>query len=905
MYQLGEKVAVPADEYDSVIEELTEDIIQNNHKCYSSIIDKYICLSHGLTPPPTGTEGSQSKLTQRRSLLKFLVEHKPDYSISSKSFKTSNNFECSTSTNPVTEKDFAEEVEETLNSRKIQLGLPENYQLEEEMDVDYGTDSLPSDCQITQNRNDRKIPNYKKNEKENDLQEKKNRHLQDTSESSKKLMKVKSTENAPGKNGHSQRRNCGKAVSQQTEIPVRDIIKKHINCKNNYVSDSTMRKLRAQKKYNQIKNLDDIVQPEIENKDNLAVEKTGCGNNDTATPLKKLIQVRPNNFKIVLLESADAVIIPHLGHYEKKKLAKSMNNISDRNNLPLFSVTFCKNTKEKVPHSLRNFPDAAAKQPVTNKACQEESEMESTLKERGNSCQVRRSKRLKIKLDEKQKTTEDENVHHEHLSPEVKTQHKQVTETHSSPENKLLVFKEVIGKRRGRLKEYCKQDEGRLQATSMKVVSSAEVVEKDSVNAKIMLPCPPPPPKNVNLQRQTILSHESKPLTIRKCTVQIQVLNESHIKQQNDSKKENSTHSEGTLPTLSTKAVREIHNERHELTKNAPSEEHQNDKIVVVNLPKESKTEISSLSLRQGASQPRNKGRLVLNRKLSHSRSCIVFQMRDGNKEKRKRFDILENSLDEKNEILPEEEAVNNTKSQVEISILKPSKTSSCIKRVICQDSHNIHSFLSNKGEKRKLGSRQGWHESQEESIITGINAVKKKRCHSPTHIGAQKISERGRFPDISSIVEDSTLPVSPSSKARKQKVLSALTSVDSGISISQNEYIRGASETFEGKSHKYSGYHESSHMERSKKSLQNQAHKNSQSFWDIDSDEGMETQAQNSTLDRKTQSNEVQHAASSTSQRSKESLADTISCSPNYTILGGERWLAAVKAMIPHKKVL
>ncbi|XP_071512960.1 LOW QUALITY PROTEIN: uncharacterized protein [Panulirus ornatus] len=117
---------VAAEDYYSVLNRLKDDVIQSNSAAFSSIIEKYICLSHGLEPPETDIENFYGgSCARKKHLLKFLEQHKPDrntppkHSINSRSPGNQR-------PSDILDDDFSQQIQETLRKRKVQLGLPED-----------------------------------------------------------------------------------------------------------------------------------------------------------------------------------------------------------------------------------------------------------------------------------------------------------------------------------------------------------------------------------------------------------------------------------------------------------------------------------------------------------------------------------------------------------------------------------------------------------------------------------------------------------------------------------------------------------------------------------------------------------------------------------------------------------
>lgn len=110
-------------------------IVESASTAMSSIIDKYICLANGLPPPDTDIEehyGGKNK--KKQSLVKYLEDHEPDETTSSQSRKSSSQPQPMHVPKSCTEEDIQREVQETLQRRKSQLGLPDDYEVREIVD---------------------------------------------------------------------------------------------------------------------------------------------------------------------------------------------------------------------------------------------------------------------------------------------------------------------------------------------------------------------------------------------------------------------------------------------------------------------------------------------------------------------------------------------------------------------------------------------------------------------------------------------------------------------------------------------------------------------------------------------------------------------------------------------------
>ncbi|ROT70859.1 hypothetical protein C7M84_010827 [Penaeus vannamei] len=136
---------VPADDYYDAERELYTSIVQSASTAMSLIIDKYICLANGLAAPDTDIEdcfGGKNK--KKQSLVKYLEDHEPNETTFSQTRTHSLKPQPALQPKICTEEDIQREVQETLQRRKSQLGLPDDYEVQEvqdtELDLESGSD---------------------------------------------------------------------------------------------------------------------------------------------------------------------------------------------------------------------------------------------------------------------------------------------------------------------------------------------------------------------------------------------------------------------------------------------------------------------------------------------------------------------------------------------------------------------------------------------------------------------------------------------------------------------------------------------------------------------------------------------------------------------------------------------
>ncbi|KAK4326673.1 hypothetical protein Pmani_002832 [Petrolisthes manimaculis] len=127
MILVNPQVVVPADKYYTTVEKLQEDFLNQNQEAYSSIVDKYTCLAHGLAPSPS--KSRKDKI----SLKNYLENHKPDKKLPVSLLSSFNGSLCSvqpnTSVGTLQDDDIEKEVESFLQKRKAKLGLLPEYEL--------------------------------------------------------------------------------------------------------------------------------------------------------------------------------------------------------------------------------------------------------------------------------------------------------------------------------------------------------------------------------------------------------------------------------------------------------------------------------------------------------------------------------------------------------------------------------------------------------------------------------------------------------------------------------------------------------------------------------------------------------------------------------------------------------
>ncbi|KAK4314639.1 hypothetical protein Pmani_014090 [Petrolisthes manimaculis] len=124
---IDNRIVVPANQYYSTLEKLKDDLIKENQEVYSSIVDKYTCLAHGLTPSP-----SKSR-KDNRSFNNYLENNKPDkklrVSLWSPSIGSLCGVQPNASVGTIQDDDIEKEVESVLQKRKAKLGLLPEYEL--------------------------------------------------------------------------------------------------------------------------------------------------------------------------------------------------------------------------------------------------------------------------------------------------------------------------------------------------------------------------------------------------------------------------------------------------------------------------------------------------------------------------------------------------------------------------------------------------------------------------------------------------------------------------------------------------------------------------------------------------------------------------------------------------------
>ncbi|XP_047500453.1 uncharacterized protein LOC125046654 [Penaeus chinensis] len=148
MVNQGEKKPVPADDYYHAEEKLYTTIVESTNTAMSLIIDKYICLANGLPAPDSDIQecfGSRNK--KKQSLVKYLEDHEPNEMTPSQTRKHSHKPQPARPPKGCTVKDIHREVKETLQRRKSQLGLPDDYEVRE---VQYPEVELESDSNLSE-----------------------------------------------------------------------------------------------------------------------------------------------------------------------------------------------------------------------------------------------------------------------------------------------------------------------------------------------------------------------------------------------------------------------------------------------------------------------------------------------------------------------------------------------------------------------------------------------------------------------------------------------------------------------------------------------------------------------------------------------------------------------------------
>ncbi|KAK3888787.1 hypothetical protein Pcinc_007171 [Petrolisthes cinctipes] len=124
---IDNRAVVPANEYYSTVEKLQENFNNQTQEVYSSIIDKYTCLAHGLTPSPSKSRKDKS------SLKNYLENHKPDKKLPISLLSSFNGslygVQPNSSVGTLQDDDIEKEVESVLQKRKAKLGLLPEYEL--------------------------------------------------------------------------------------------------------------------------------------------------------------------------------------------------------------------------------------------------------------------------------------------------------------------------------------------------------------------------------------------------------------------------------------------------------------------------------------------------------------------------------------------------------------------------------------------------------------------------------------------------------------------------------------------------------------------------------------------------------------------------------------------------------
>ncbi|XP_063594658.1 uncharacterized protein LOC134771623 [Penaeus indicus] len=142
MVNQGDKKQVPADDYYHAEEKLYTSIVESANTAMSLIIDKYICLANGLPAPDADIEecfGGRNK--KKQSLVKYLEDHEPNEMTFSQTRKLSPKPQPALPPKSCTEEDIQREVQETLQRRKSQLGLPDDYDVREVQDTEVDLES--------------------------------------------------------------------------------------------------------------------------------------------------------------------------------------------------------------------------------------------------------------------------------------------------------------------------------------------------------------------------------------------------------------------------------------------------------------------------------------------------------------------------------------------------------------------------------------------------------------------------------------------------------------------------------------------------------------------------------------------------------------------------------------------
>lgn len=201
---------VSADDYHHAEEKLYTTIVESASTAMSLIIDKYICLANGLPAPDTDIEeyfGGRNK--KKQSLLKYLEDHEPNETTCSQTKVLSPKPLPACQSKSCTEEDIQREVQETLQRRKSQLGLPDDYEVQEVQDMEL---DLESDSDLNEAEGDIKDVSSKQ---ANDWRRKGNR-LERRKEILRGETQTRSRTSEPAINERKQRHVLGGTASSKT-----------------------------------------------------------------------------------------------------------------------------------------------------------------------------------------------------------------------------------------------------------------------------------------------------------------------------------------------------------------------------------------------------------------------------------------------------------------------------------------------------------------------------------------------------------------------------------------------------------------------------------------------------------------------------------------------------------------
>nr|XP_045590934.1 probable serine/threonine-protein kinase nek3 isoform X2 [Procambarus clarkii] len=494
--------AVPADEFYSVLDELTEDIAQGRRNKYSSIIKKYICLAHGLPSPDIYTEDSDMK-KRRKSLLKFIKQHKPDYSTSGRCITASKKLECRT---PASKKlksctppsksgdvDLTMEVQETLKMCIKELGLSEDYQATELVGDIWDGESHLLDNQSGQNETTCSIIITNDDETKNDSQQfQTGKASRDAPERRRKVVNEHRTING---NNDQLKNNVEDTVQPERKITDKF---KTVNGNNNQLKNKVEDNVRPKRKItdksktvngnnNQLKNnVEDNVRPkrkitdksktvngnnnQLTNNIEVTVQskrktigkstatKKACSNVELPVPAKNQVNNEASACTIVLTEALDLLFIPPGAHKQTLKSEMESNNY-----FPMYSISVCKNATNNTSQ-----PTESSESDVTQPTSEGEPKILLKVKKRNNSCHDNRNTRKKTKMEDKQKNVEYKEVQPEEMSAKNPAQCMLPEKTDLLPKNEAI---NETAKKRGRAEKNSSAGENNLPVFDVNEVS--------------------------------------------------------------------------------------------------------------------------------------------------------------------------------------------------------------------------------------------------------------------------------------------------------------------------------------------------------------------------------------------------------------------------------------------------